>query len=203
MGIWNWDELRDSIIKNGVRNSLLVAPMPTASTSQILGNNECFEPYTANMYTRRVLAGEFTVINKHLIKDLQNCDLWDTKMKDQLIRDRGSIMKLPIPLFFKSLYKTAFELKQKVLVDMARDRAFYICQSQSLNLFFEHPDFETLSKAHLYSWKSGLKTGSYYIRSKPAITSQQFTVSVNQSMGDQLGNNQNTSSNEPCELCSS
>ena len=193
MEIWDWEDLRDTIMSHGVRNSLLVAPMPTASTSQILGNNECFEPYTANMYTRRVLAGEFTVINKHLIKDLQNCKLWNSGMKELLIRDRGSVVNIPIPKFLKSLYKTAFELKQKVLVDMARDRGFYICQSQSLNLFFDHPDFETLSKAHLYGWKCGLKTGSYYIRSKPAITSQQFTVSVQ---------NNAVQNNEPCELCS-
>jgi ribonucleoside-diphosphate reductase alpha subunit len=200
METWDWEILRDSIMKHGVRNSLLIAPMPTASTSQILGNNECFEPYTANMYTRRVLAGEFTVINKHLIRDLQNCKLWNEEMRQMLIQSRGSVLSLPIPKFFKNLYKTAFELKQKVLVDMARDRGFYICQSQSLNLFFERPDFETLSKAHLYSWKCGLKTGSYYIRSKPAITSQQFTVTP---VTKQISSvKQTDDSNEPCELCS-
>ena len=191
---WDWEELRDSIVKHGTRNSLLVAPMPTASTSQILGNNECFEPYTANMYTRRVLAGEFTVINKHLIADLQNCGMWNQTVKDQLVGARGSVANMEIPALFRSLYKTAFELKQKVLVDMARDRGFYICQSQSINLFFERPDFETLSKAHLYGWICGLKTGSYYIRSKPAITSQQFSI--------QPGSKKQQP-DEPCELCSS
>lgn len=190
---WDWDALRANILKHGVYNSLLLAPMPTASTSQILGNNECFEPYTANIYTRRVLAGEFTVINKHLVSDLTNMGLWDENMAQEMVAHRGSVQNIEkIPQYLKSIYKTAWEIKQKVLVDMARDRGFYICQSQSLNLFFEHPDFSILSKAHMYSWKSGLKTGSYYIRSKPAINSQQFTVSVK--------SEKNTE--QSCELCS-
>ena len=196
-GKWDWETLRDLIMESGVRNSLLVAPMPTASTSQILGNNECFEPYTSNMYTRRVLAGEFTVVNKHLIKDLQNCGLWSPELSTELVANRGSVAALDVPGALKSIYKTAFELKQKVLVDMARDRGFYICQSQSLNLFFERPDYETLSKAHLYTWKCGLKTGSYYIRSKPAITSQQFTV-----LPKNKGPVSDEHSDKPCELCS-
>lgn len=195
---WDWETLRDNIVKDGVRNSLLIALMPTASTSQILGNNECFEPYTSNMYTRRVLAGEFTVINRHLIRDLQHCDLWDESMAQSLIAERGSVKNLQIPDHLKSIYKTSWELKQKVLIDMARDRGFYICQSQSLNLFFERPDYETLSKAHQYSWKRGLKTGSYYIRSKPAIASQQFTVAVKPKKTPSQ-----PSQNEPCEMCSS
>ena len=197
LGLWNWDELRERIIKHGVRNSLLLAPMPTASTSQILGNNECFEPYTANVYTRRVLAGEFTVINRHLVNDLQCLDIQDDDMSSELVQYRGSVQNIDrIPGYFKDIYKTSWELKQKILIDMARDRGFYICQSQSLNLFFERPDYETLSKAHIYSWKSGLKTGSYYIRSKPALASQQFTVAVKKDSST------SQSSHEPCEMCS-
>jgi ribonucleoside-diphosphate reductase alpha subunit len=202
MELLDWESLRESIMQHGVRNSLLIAPMPTASTSQILGNNECFEPYTANMYTRRVLAGEFTVINRHLIRDLQCCGLWDDARKDELIAARGSVAEMKIPIVLREIYKTAFELKQKVLVDMARDRGFYICQSQSLNLFFERPNFETLSKAHLYGWKCGLKTGSYYIRSKPAITSQQFTIRP-QANKKHEGRIEGIGQDEPCELCSS
>ena len=198
LGLWNWDELRERIKEHGVRNSLLLAPMPTASTSQILGNNECFEPYTANVYTRRVLAGEFTVINRHLVNDLQCLDIQDDDMSSELVQYRGSVQNIDrIPGYFKDIYKTSWELKQKILIDMARDRGFYICQSQSLNLFFERPDYETLSKAHIYSWKSGLKTGSYYIRSKPALASQQFTVAVKKD-----SSTSQSSSQEPCEMCS-
>lgn len=201
---WDWEQLRAKIQTHGVRNSLLLAPMPTASTSQILGNNECFEPYTANIYTRRVLAGEFTVINQHLVADLTNMGLWNDTMASLMVEHRGSIQNIDgIPVYLKAIYKTAWELKQKVLVDMARDRGFYICQSQSLNLFFERPDYETLSKAHLYSWKCGLKTGSYYIRSKPALASQQFTVAVKSNK--KLGKNatEPVAQAEPCDVCSS
>ena len=193
----DWEDLRDQITTHGLRNSLLVAPMPTASTSQILGNNECFEPYTSNIYTRRVLAGEFTVVNKHLIRDLINLGIWDNGMANTMIEHRGSIQEIEsIPVQLKAVYKTAWELKQKVLMTMSRDRGFYVDQSQSLNLFFPKPTYNILSNAHLWGWKNGLKTGSYYIRSKPAISSQQFTVAVKSVKSSESRNN------EPCELCS-
>ena len=195
----DWEELRDQITSNGLRNSLLVAPMPTASTSQILGNNECFEPYTSNIYTRRVLAGEFTVVNKHLIKDLINLGIWDNKMANMMIEHRGSVQEIEdIPIQLKAIYKTAWELKQKVLMTMSRDRGFYVDQSQSLNLFFAKPTYNILSNAHLWGWKNGLKTGSYYIRSKPAIASQQFTVAPKS-----VKNNETNYEENVCELCSS
>ena len=174
---YNWDNMRKNIMKSGIRNSLLVAPMPTASTSQILGNNECIEPYTSNMYTRRTLSGEFLVMNRWLFEDLIDLGLWDDDMKDKIMFYRGSIQKIKgIPNVLKSLYKTAWELKQKVLVDLAADRGRFIDQSQSLNVFMENPTHALLTKYHLYSWKKGLKTGSYYIRSKPSSNSQQFTI---------------------------
>ncbi len=173
----DWINLRQKITKHGIRNSLLIAPMPTASTSQILGNNECFEPYTSNLYNRRTLAGEFTIINKWLIRDLINMDLWDEEMKDKIMYYRGSVQKIAkIPKFIKDIYKTAWEIKQKVLIDMSIDRAHFICQSQSLNIFTENPTRKLLTNIHFYGWKGGLKTGSYYIRSKSAINSQQFTI---------------------------
>ncbi len=174
---YDWDELRSKIIANGVRNSLLVAPMPTASTSQILGNNEAFEPYTSNLYTRRTLAGEFVMVNKWLIQDLIDMNLWDQEMKERLMYYRGSIQKIVgIPKMFKDIYKTAWELKQKVLLDLSIDRAHFICQSQSLNVFCESPTYNMLTNIHFYGWSNGLKTGSYYVRSKAAINSQQFTI---------------------------
>lgn len=174
---YDWNVLRDKIGKGGIRNSLLVAPMPTASTSQILGNNECIEPYTSNLYTRRTLSGEFTIVNKWLLRDLMNMGLWNDEMKQKLMYYRGSIQKIGnIPQETKDLYKTAWELKQKVIADLAIDRSYFIDQSQSLNVFFENPTHEKLIKYHLYTWKKGLKTGSYYIRSKPAVNSQQFTI---------------------------
>ena len=174
---WNWDELRDNIMKDGIRNSLLVAPMPTASTSQILGNQECIEPYTSNMFTRRTMAGEFTIINKWLLNDLIHLDLWNEEMEQRLIFHRGSIQSIPdIPSKLKEIYKTSWEMKQRDIIDMAADRAIFIDQSQSLNLFIPSPNLNILSKCHFYSWKKGLKTGSYYIRSKPSMNAQQFTV---------------------------
>ena len=164
-------------MEHGVRNSLLVAPMPTASTSQILGNNECFEPYTSNMYTRRTLAGEFTVMNSHLFNDLHDLGLWSEEMSDKLLHFRGSVQHIPeIPQYIKDVYKTVWEIKQKTLIDMSADRGVFIDQSQSLNIFMESPTFNKLSSCHFYGWKKGLKTGSYYIRSKPAMNSQSFTV---------------------------
>ncbi len=174
---YDWAELRKNIIEYGVRNSLLVAPMPTASTSQILGNNEAFEPYTSNLYTRRTLAGEFVMVNKWLIKDLIDMNLWDQEMKERLMYYRGSIQKIVgIPKMFKDIYKTAWELKQKVLLDLSIDRGHFICQSQSLNVFCESPTYNMLTNIHFYGWSNGLKTGSYYVRSKAVINSQQFTI---------------------------
>lgn len=176
-GRYDWDKLRQEIVEHGVRNSLLVAPMPTASTSQILGNNEAFEPYTSNLYTRRTLAGEFVMVNKWLIQDLIDMELWDDEMKERLMYYRGSIQKIVgIPKMFKDIYKTAWELKQKVLLDLSIDRGHFICQSQSLNVFCESPTYNMLTNIHFYGWSNGLKTGSYYVRSKAAINSQQFTI---------------------------
>lgn len=175
--IHDWQTLRSNIKKHGIRNSLLLAPMPTASTSQILGNNECIEPYTSNIYLRRTLAGEFVVINKHLIKDLLHLGLWSTDMKDKIIAHKGSVQNIPeIPDNVKSLYKTAWEISQKHLIDQAADRGRFICQSQSLNLFVPKPSFKLLSSMHFYSWSKGLKTGIYYLRTKPAVDPVQFTI---------------------------
>jgi ribonucleoside-diphosphate reductase alpha chain len=176
-GRWNWEELREKVKQNGVRNSLLVAPMPTASTSQILGNNECFEPYTSNIYTRRVLSGEFVVVNKHLLKDLVKIGLWNDTMKNKLIAANGSVQAIPeVPQNLKEIYKTAWEIKQKTIIDMAADRGAYICQSQSLNIFMENANFGKLTSMHFYAWKAGLKTGMYYLRTKAATDAVKFTV---------------------------
>ena len=175
---WDWETLKSSIKESGLRNSLLLAPMPTASTSQILGNNECFEPYTSNIYTRRTLSGEYIVVNKHLLKDLISLGLWDNEMKEQLMAANGSIQHIEaIPEDLKKLYKTAYELSQKVLIDMSADRGAYICQSQSLNLFVEDVTIAKLTSMHFYAWKSGLKTGMYYLRSKAAVDPIKFTLS--------------------------
>nr|WP_295877210.1 ribonucleoside-diphosphate reductase subunit alpha [uncultured Chitinophaga sp.] len=174
---WDWDKLKKSIIKDGIRNSLLLAPMPTASTSQILGNNECFEPYTSNIYTRRVLSGEFVVVNKHLLKDLVELGLWDNDMKTKIISANGSIQNInEIPANIKELYKTVWEIKQRSLIDMAADRGAFICQSQSLNLFVDTPTAAKLTSMHFYAWKKGLKTGMYYLRTQAATQAVQFTV---------------------------
>jgi ribonucleoside-diphosphate reductase alpha chain len=174
---WNWEALRAEVIEHGVRNSLLVAPMPTASTSQILGNNECFEPYTSNIYTRRVLSGEFVVVNKHLLKDLVQLGLWTNDMKNKIIAANGSVQNIAeIPANIKELYKTVWEIKQRNLIDMAADRGAYICQSQSLNLFVDSPSSSKLTSMHFYAWKKGLKTGMYYLRSQAATQAVQFTI---------------------------
>lgn len=174
---WEWDVLRDEIKKHGLRNSLLLAPMPTASTSQILGNNECFEPYTSNIYTRRVLSGEFVVVNKHLLKDLVEIGLWNDKIKNKLIAANGSVQNIDeIPDELKALYKTVWEIKQRAIIDMAADRGAYIDQSQSLNLFIPDPNYAKLSSMHFYAWKRGLKTGMYYMRTKAATDAIKFTV---------------------------
>jgi ribonucleoside-diphosphate reductase alpha chain len=180
-GRWDWTGLKQQVKEYGVRNSLLVAPMPTASTSQILGNNECFEPYTSNIYTRRVLSGEFIIVNKHLLKDLIELRLWDENMKQQLIAANGSIQSISgIPQEIKDLYKTVWEIKQKQLIDMAADRGAYIDQSQSFNVHIQNPNFGKLTSMHFYSWKKGLKTGMYYLRTKAATDAIKFTIDQSQ-----------------------
>jgi ribonucleoside-diphosphate reductase alpha chain len=174
---WDWAALKAEVKQYGVRNSLLVAPMPTASTSQIFGNNECFEPYTSNIYTRRVLSGEFIIVNKHLLKDLVSLGLWTNSMKNKIIAANGSIQNIAeIPADIKELYKTVWEIKQRNIIDMAADRGAYICQSQSLNLFVDNPTASKLTSMHFHAWKKGLKTGMYYLRSQAATQAVQFTV---------------------------
>ncbi len=176
---WDWEGLKAEIQKNGLRNSLLLAPMPTASTSQILGNNECFEPYTSNIYTRRTLSGEYIIVNKHLLNDLIGYGLWNENMKQKLMASNGSIQHIEeIPQELKDLYKTVWELSQKVIIDMAADRGAFICQSQSMNLFVENANFGKLSSMHFYAWQKGLKTGMYYLRSKAAVDPIKFTVTA-------------------------
>ena len=176
-GLWDWEKLRKDVLKHGVRNSLLVAPMPTASTSQILGNNECFEPYTSNIYTRRVLSGEFIIVNKHLLEDLVSLELWDEGLKQEIMRANGSIQDIDvIPHDIKELYKTVWELSMKDIIDMAKHRGYFIDQSQSLNLFVEGATMAKLTSMHFYAWKSGLKTGMYYLRTKSAVDAIKFTL---------------------------
>lgn len=218
-GRWDWDSLKKEVKKHGVRNSLLVAPMPTASTSQILGNNECFEPYTSNIYTRRTLSGEFIVVNKHLMKDLIEMGLWNDAMKNRLIAANGSVQDIPeIPQNIKDLYKTVWEISQKAIIDMAADRGAYICQSQSMNVHIQDPNFGKLTSMHFYAWKRGLKTGMYYLRSKAATDAIKFTVdkaavaqsNQNQAQADQVSMEQKQSdmacsldNPDECEACGS
>jgi ribonucleoside-diphosphate reductase alpha chain len=174
---WDWTKLKREVKKNGVRNSLLLAPMPTASTSQILGNNECFEPYTSNIYTRRVLSGEFIVVNKHLLKDLIKLKLWNESMKDKLMEANGSVQGIKeIPDDIKLLYRTVWEVSQKSIIDMAADRGAYICQSQSMNIHMQDANFGKLTSMHFHAWKKGLKTGLYYLRTKAAADAIKFTI---------------------------
>jgi ribonucleoside-diphosphate reductase alpha chain len=174
---WEWDVLREEIKKHGVRNSLMLAPMPTASTSQILGNNECFEPYTSNIYTRRVLSGEFVVVNKHLLRDLVKLGIWNDNLKNEIIAANGSVQSIAaVPANIKEIYKTVWEIKQRTIIDMAADRGAFIDQSQSLNLFIQDANFAKMSSAHFYAWKKGLKTGMYYLRTKAAADAIKFTV---------------------------
>ena len=180
---YNWEKLRTEIISVGVRNSLLIALMPTASTSQILGNNECFEPFTSNLYARRTLAGDFTIVNQHLVKELIELGLWNEELKNEIIQQKGSIQSLNLPAHIKQKYKIVWEIPMKHLINMSRDRAPYICQSQSLNLWIENPTTSILTSMHFYSWEQGLKTGIYYLRRKPKHQVQQFTI-------------------VPCETCS-
>ena len=174
---WDWAGLRANIKEHGVRNSLLVAPMPTASTSQIMGNNECFEPYTSNMYNRRVLAGEFTCVNKHLLKDLIKLNIWTPDVRNQIIADGGSVQNVSnLPKEYKDLYKTVWEISQKTILNMAADRGAYIDQSQSLNVHIAAPSTGKLTSMHFYAWKKGLKTGMYYLRTRPKADAIKFTV---------------------------
>jgi ribonucleoside-diphosphate reductase alpha chain len=174
---WEWNVLKEEVKKHGVRNSLLLAPMPTASTAQILGNNECFEPYTSNIYTRRVLSGEFIIVNKHLLKDLVKEGIWNKDMRQKIMAANGSIQNInEIPQRLKDLYKTAWEISQKAIIDQAADRGAYICQSQSLNIFMENANFGKLTSMHFYGWEKGLKTGMYYLRTKAATNAIKFTV---------------------------
>ena len=176
---WDWETLRKEVKSHGVRNSLLLAPMPTASTSQMLGNNECFEPYTSNIFTRRTLSGEYIVVNKHLLNDLIALGLWSEELKEQLMASNGSVQEINgIPQELKDLYKTVWGISQKVIIDMAADRGAFICQSQSLNLFVENPNYGKLSSMHFYAWQKGLKTGMYYLRSKAAVDPIKFTLSA-------------------------
>ena len=191
---YNWDELKKSIIENGLRNSLLVAPMPTASTSQILGYNECFEPLTSNIYSRRTLAGEFVVINKYLMKELIDLDLWNEKIKNNIIANKGSVQQLSIlPEHIRNKYKIVWEIPMKHLIDMSADRGAFICQSQSLNLWMEEPVYNKLTSMHFYAWEKGLKTGIYYLRRKAKHQAQQFTIepTLNENVEEEI-----------CEMCS-
>jgi len=211
-GRWNWVALRKEVMEHGVRNSLLVAPMPTASTSQILGNNEAFEPYTSNIYTRRVLSGEYIVVNKHLLEDLVELGLWNNEMKESIMRANGSIQHIDvIPQELKDLYKTVWEMSMKDIIDMSRQRGYFIDQSQSLNLFMQDANYSKLTSMHFYAWKSGLKTGMYYLRTKSAVNAIQFTVSKEKKVEDtplspeELKAMLIASQNNPddCEMCGS
>jgi ribonucleoside-diphosphate reductase alpha chain len=176
-GSLDWKSLKQKVATHGVRNSLMIAPMPTASTSQILGFNECFEPFTSNIYTRRTLAGEFVIVNKHLMKDLEKRRLWSEMMKQQIIARNGSIQGIDqIPESIQNLYKTSWEIKQKTLIDMSAARGAFICQSQSLNLFVAEPNYAKLTSMHFYAWKKGLKTGLYYLRTRAPVMAQKFTI---------------------------
>ena len=173
----DWESLRQSIKEHGIYNSLLLAPMPTASTSQIMGNNECFEPYTSFLYTRSTLAGQFEVVNHKLLKDLIDLNLWSKELKNKMLLAEGSIQNIPeIPDNLKKIYKNSWDLSNKVLIDMSADRGAYVCQSQSLNLSIAEPTFKSLSSMHFYSWNVGLKTGIYYLRTMPKTSAQKFTV---------------------------
>jgi len=184
-GRWDWASLRKEVVEHGVRNSLLMAPMPTASTSQILGNNEAFEPYTSNIYTRRVLSGEFIVVNKHLLSDLVDLGLWNESLKQEVMRANGSIQNIDIiPQDIKDLYKTVWEMSMKDIIDMSRQRGYFIDQSQSLNLFMEGATFSKLTSMHFYAWQSGLKTGMYYLRTKSAVDAIKFTLNNDKKVGE-------------------
>ena len=200
---YDWDSLRQNVIKYGIRNSLLLAPMPTASTAQILGNNECFEPFTSNIYSRRTLAGEFMIVNKHLMKDLQDLGLYNETVKNNIIANKGSIQHLlHIPQHIRNKYKIVWELSMKCVINMAKDRGAYICQSQSMNLWQEDPTYTSLTSMHFYAWKAGLKTGIYYLRRKAKHQAQQFTIDPTLSNSDNQQVLESPQHEEPCEMCS-
>lgn len=210
---WEWDILKDEVKKYGVRNSLLIAPMPTASTAQILGNNECFEPYTSNVYTRRVLSGEFIVVNKHLLRDLVKLGIWNDKLKNEIMAANGSIQNIEeVPQDIKDIYKTAWELSQKSIIEMAADRGAYICQSQSLNIFMENANFGKLTSMHFYGWEQGLKTGMYYLRTKAATDAIKFTLDksvkkeptakTEEELQQEAAEACSTDNPDDCEMCS-
>jgi ribonucleotide reductase alpha subunit len=193
---YDWQALKSDIKEYGLRNSLLVAPMPTASTSQILGNNECFEPFTSNIYSRRTNAGEFVMVNKYLMMELNKLGLWNEDIKNNIIANKGSIQQIiTIPSHIREKYKIVWEIPMKHLIDMAADRGAFICQSQSLNLWLEDPDYKTLTSMHFYAWEKGLKTGMYYLRRKAKHQAQQFTIvpDNNKEVNKEL---------EGCEMCS-
>jgi ribonucleoside-diphosphate reductase alpha subunit len=196
----DWDMLRARCMVVGLRNSLLVGPMPTASTAQILGNNEAFEPYTTNIYLRRTLAGEFVMVNKHLVKDLQKLGKWNAETKTAIIRDGGSVQNLDISDEMKLIYRTVWEIPQKSIIDMSADRGPFIDQSQSLNIFMEDPSLAKLSSMHLYGWKKGLKTGMYYLRTRPRAKAQQVTVPVAPTKEEILACSRENP--ESCQMCS-
>lgn len=187
---WDWAALKAKIAECGMRNSLLVAPMPTASTAQILGNNESTEPFTSNIYNRRVLAGEFTVVNKHLLRELTASGVWNESVRNRIIADRGSVQNIDeIPPALREVYKTVWEIPQRVILDMAADRAPFICQSQSMNVHIAEPNSSKLTSMHFYAWKKGLKTGMYYLRTRPKADAIQFTVNQEQLATDQQRKN--------------
>ena len=199
---YDWAALKQSIVENGIRNSLLVAPMPTASTSQILGYNECFEPFTSNLYSRRTLAGEFVVVNKYLMKELIALGHWNEQIKNNIIANKGSIQQLTVlPEHIRNKYKIVWEIPMKHLIDMSADRGAFICQSQSLNLWLEDPTYSTLTNMHFYSWRKGLKTGIYYLRRKAKHQAQQFTIEpeLNEAHNNDTHNNE---TEDICEMCS-
>ena len=196
---YDWDALKEAIKKDGLRNSMLISPMPTASTSQILGFNECFEPLTSNIYTRRTLAGEFVIVNKYLMKELIDLGLWNDKIKNNIIVNKGSIQQLDIlPQHIRDKYKIVWEIPMKHVIDMSADRGVYICQSQSLNLWLEEPTYSTLTSMHFYSWKKGLKTGCYYLRRKAKHQPQQFTIEPEMKESSGIA----VEEEEICEMCS-
>lgn len=201
--LWDWTTLKKDISEWGIRNSLLMAPMPTASTSQIMGFNECFEPITSNLYKRKTLAGEFIVINKYLLRDLIELGLWNKDLKDEIIIKEGMIGTIDrIPQEIRALYKTAWEIKQRVLIDLATERGAFICQSQSMNLFLESPEYNKMTMMHFYSWQQGLKTGMYYLRTKPKANTQQFTIDPNKSLSMRTTSTTVVEDDDVCESCS-
>jgi ribonucleoside-diphosphate reductase alpha chain len=194
---YDWDKLKEDIKTHGIVNSLLIAPMPTASTSQILGNNECFEPFTSNIYVRRTIAGEFICINKYLMKDLINLNIWSEDVKNDIIRNNGSVQELSyIPKFIKEKYKIVWEIPMKHIIEMASDRGAYVCQSQSMNLWMKDPNYKKLTSMHFFSWKKGLKTGLYYLRTEAKAAPQQFTIEPTNISKEKLDE-------EDCLMCGS